>query len=63
MNLKGNWAGYIVEMRQRYGEDVVNDLIDVRSISKVFNVIELEEMFEIYKAKVKELEKITGKIW
>ena len=50
-------------MRQRYGEDVVNDLIDVRSISKVFNVIELEEMFEIYKAKVKELEKITGKIW
>jgi len=63
MNLKGNWAGYIVEMRQRYGEDVVNDLIDVRSISKVFNVIELEEMFETYKAKVKELEKITGKIW
>ena len=60
INLKGNWPEYMRFMMDKYGRDVVDELLRLKKTVRKFTVIELQELYKKYKAeyeKFKEMEK------
>jgi hypothetical protein len=48
---RGNWPAYLKRMKQDYGEEEVQKMLDDRGKIKKFKPYELEEIYKKYKAK------------
>jgi hypothetical protein len=53
--LKGNWPEYMRFMLNKYGREVVDDLLRLDKTVRKFSVPELEDMYCEYEQKLKEL--------
>jgi hypothetical protein len=49
---KGNWDKYYVFMKNKYGQEVIDELLELNSQIKVWTTIELKEKLHYYKSKV-----------
>ena len=47
---------YAVELEKKYGQGILQELQELKRTHKKFTIPELEEMYEIYKSKLKDLE-------
>ncbi len=56
INLKGNWPRYYERMVQDYGLEEVEKMIAQKNNFKQFEIYELEEIYQKYKAKLTEYE-------
>lgn len=55
VNLKGNWPEYMKWMLVDYGRKVVDELLHLKNQVKKYTSTELEELWDLYKRKFKEL--------
>lgn len=62
-NLKGNWSGYYQGMLAKYGQATIDRLLEEKSLTKTFNTTELEELYNWCVERIKEFEKVYGKVW
>jgi hypothetical protein len=54
INLRGNWPAYLKKMKELWGDDVVQEMLDTHNQPRKYTVSELEALIEHYKALVKE---------
>lgn len=62
VNLKSNWVEYEKFMLKKYGEEVVQQEKDAKNSGLKYRAFELEELFNYYSTKAKELEKWDGNL-
>lgn len=55
VRLKGNWPEYMSFMMNKYGRETVDELLRLNKTIRKFTTDELQDLIEIYKAKLKEL--------
>lgn len=56
----GNWDGYYDEMLRRYGQEIIDDLMNRRFNEAGFNTVMLEELYDHYTSKLGKLTDIHG---
>ena len=52
----GNLTEYAIRLREKYGENILEELHKKKYQIKIFKFSELEELIEIYKEKLKQLD-------
>jgi len=55
VNLKGNWPEYMRYMMDKYGREVVDELLHNHKMTVHYNAAEMQEIYEKYKAKFQAL--------
>lgn len=55
VGLHGNWPEYLRFMESEYGQDVIDELIDLRHVTVKFTAADLEERAKDYRERTKDL--------
>jgi hypothetical protein len=58
---KGRMDVYAVELEAKYGQGILQELAEKKKVRKQFKEWELQEIIDLYKQKIKELE--GGDLW
>ena len=57
VNLKGNWPEYMRYMIEDYGQEVVDELLHLKKQVRKYTPSDLEELRDLYKQKLKDLQR------
>jgi hypothetical protein len=58
--LKGNWDKYYDAMKQRYGQETIDELLEKRFDDSGFNPVVLEQYYDDFTTKLSELTAVYG---